>query len=351
MRWNDIHVGAVATSLGRTESTATAVAEGRYDPEEKEASGYLSTRVSDHGSPVDLAVDAVNLVLQRSGHRGEDFELLLHASVAFQGLDDFAAASYIQSRTIAGRAVSMEIKQASNGSMAAIELAASYLAARPGTGAALVTTADRFVPPVFDRFGTAGGLLLGDGGTAMVLTREAGVARLLSSASLGDATYQGLQVGQESWTQSPGERGWPVDGQARIEGFIAEHGPEVFPEMVQSIWSNENEVMSRALDDAGLQISDVDWWVFPNMGESLTDWDSRKSFGVELSRATWWDWGRRQGHLGAGDPVAGLTYLLESGKAKVGDRIMLNSAGTGFSFSAALVQVTAQPQWSNSADN
>jgi len=349
MRWNDIYISAAAASLGRRETTADAVADGRYDPEENEASGYHAVRVSDEGPAVELAVRAANLALQRCGKSGDEFELLAHASIAHQGLDDFAVASYLHRRTVGGKATALEIRQASNGGLAAVELAAAYLATRQGPSSALLTTADRFVPPVFERFRMAGGLLLGDGGTALVLSRDRGVARLLSSVAIGDSTYEGLQIGNEPWSDYPGANGWPVDGQARVEGFVAQHGAEIFPELVQSIWRNETETMERALADAGLGTDDITWWVFPNMGEALTDWDSRKAFGVDVSRTTW-DWGRRAGHLGAGDQFAGLAYLLESRKVRAGDRVLLNGAGTGFSFASAVVEIIEEPEWSNSAD-
>ena len=46
-----------------------------------------------------------------------------------------------------------------------MELAAAYLTVREAPDAVLLTTADRFVPPGWDRFRTAAGVLLGDAGT------------------------------------------------------------------------------------------------------------------------------------------------------------------------------------------
>jgi 3-oxoacyl-[acyl-carrier-protein] synthase-3 len=351
MRWDDIYVSAAAASLGREESTADAVADGRYDAEENEASGYLAVRVSHRGPAVDLAVDAANLALKRSGVDPEDVALVMHASIGHQGLDDFAAASYVQSHTVNGRASALEVRQASNGGMASLELGASYLAARPvgpRPSSVLLTTSDRFVPPSWNRWRAASGMLLGDAGTALVLTRGAhGVARLVSSVLIGDATYQQMQIGDEPWTEYPGERGYPLSIQTRVEAFIAERGPDVFPELVQSIGRLENETIHQALADAELEPRDIAWWSFPNMG-ALTDWYSLEELGVDVSRTTW-DWGRRCGHMGAGDQFAGLAHLLESGKARAGDRILFNSTGTGFTFSSAVVEVLEEPDWSSSA--
>jgi len=348
MRWNDIYVSSVAACLGREVSTSDAVADGRYDAAENESSGYLGVRVTEDGPAVELAVRAAELAVSRSGKRSEDFSLVVHASIAHQGLDDFASASYLQSRTIRGRATALEVRQASNGGLASLVMGAAFLAVQPEPSSALLATSDRFAPPSYDRFRTASGLLLGDAGTAMVLSRSPGVARLVSTVLVGDTTFQAMQIGADEWCELPGGNGWPVDTQRRVDAFVAQSGPDIFPELVQSISGIENETMERALADAELKARDITWWVFPNMG-GLTDWYALEELGADVSRTTW-DWGRRAGHLGAGDQFAGLAHLLESGRARAGDLVMLNGAGTGFSFGSAVVEILAEPGWPSSTD-
>lgn len=348
MRWDDIYVSAAAACLGRLESTDSAVSEGRYEAQEKEASGYLAVRVADSGPAVDMAVGAGNLALERAGVDSGEVDLVVHSSVAHQGLDDFAPAAHIQSRTTRGRATPLEVRQASNGGMAALHLTAAHLSMGTAPASALLTTSDRFTQPSYDRYRTASGCLLGDGGTSLVLSRGSGVARLLSSSVLGDTTFEGLQTGDEPWCDASGGNGWPVDQNARVEGFTARHGPEVFMDLVQSIWARERETIETALADAGLGAEEIAWWVFPNMGLNLTNWEARSAFGVDLSRTTW-EWGRRVGHLGAGDQFAALAHLVESGAARAGDHILLNGAGTGFSFASAVVRVLEEPEWTESA--
>ncbi|MEK8107765.1 hypothetical protein NKG94_27020 [Micromonospora sp. M12] len=170
MRWNDVWISAAAASLGHAESTETAVADGRYQQKDRDGDGYLAVRVVDEGPAVELAVAAGQLALHRSGRRPEEFALVTHSHVGFQGLDDFASAAHVQQRTVGGAATATEVRQASNGGMAALELTAAYLSADPGRPAALLTTSDVFHPPTYDRWGTSG-TLYGDGGTALVLSR------------------------------------------------------------------------------------------------------------------------------------------------------------------------------------
>lgn len=347
MRWDDIYLGAVAASLGGIEDTAAAVADGRYDAAERESSGYLGARVCAAGPAVDLAVTAGNRALARSGVPGERVELVVHASMAYPGLDNFAPAPYVQRRTVGGPASALEVRQASNGGLAALDLSAAYLAVRSATAAVLVTTADRFAGPMFDRYRTASGLLLGDGGTAAVLTRTPGVARLCSSVFVSDTTHEGLQTGSEPWSDSPGGNGWPVDGQARVRDYFAAHHADP-QDLVRGFWRAENDTMARALAEADTRAADIAWWVFPNMGLTLAGWESRAAFGVDLGRTTW-QWGRRQGHLGAGDQLAALTHLLESRRVHAGDRVLCHGAGAGFTFASAVFEILDEPDWPDTA--
>jgi 3-oxoacyl-[acyl-carrier-protein] synthase-3 len=339
MRWDDIHISAATARLGGLETTADAVADGRYDAEENTASGYLSVSVCETVPAVDLAVDAARRCLEQCDGQAGRFALVTHSYVGFQGLDDFATGAHVQSRTVGGDATALEIRQASNGGMAALELAAAYLTCGPAGRAALLTTSDVFMPPACERYRTRG-TLFGDGGTALVLSREPGLARLLSTSSTADTTHEGLQTGGEAWTHVAGGNGWPVDTDARVAGYIAKHGEEVFVDLVRSIFTAERRTIEEALADAEVTAADITCWVFPNMGLALTDWGARARLGVDIGRSTW-EWGRRVGHLGAGDQFAALAHLLGTGAVRPGDRILLNGAGSGFTFTSAVVEITA----------
>jgi 3-oxoacyl-[acyl-carrier-protein] synthase-3 len=350
MRWNDIYIGAVAAALGRVETTASAVADGRYDSDQRLADGYVSARIADGVPAVELAVAAAKLALSRAGTDPDDVQLVMHASIAHQGIDHFAPASYVQSRTVRGRANALEVRQQSNGGMGALDMAAAYLAANTDARAVLLATSDVFPPPAYERYGPDGGVLLSDGGTALVLRRGSGVARLLSTVVIGDTSHHGLYNDNAPWTTAPGGGGWPVNMTSRQDRYIAElGGPEAFVDIVRSLDEMQQETVRTALAEAGAEVSDIDWWVFPNVGDTLVDWDTYKDMGIDESRATL-DWGHRVGHLGAGDQIAGLAHLLESRIVRVGDRVLLNAAGQGFTFGSAVVEIVEEPNWTNSAD-
>ncbi|MFI5757218.1 ketoacyl-ACP synthase III family protein [Streptomyces sp. NPDC051569] len=343
MRWNGIYLNACGAVLGRLEETSVTVAEGRYDEAEAVADGYLSISVVDDGPAVDLAVKAADLTMGRSTVAAEDIDLVVHSSCNNQGLDHFAPASYVQGRTIGGRAAAVEVKQYSNGGLAALEIAASYLSVRSKTSAALLTTSDIFALPSFDRYRSDKGVVFGDGGTGLVLSRQGGVARLLSTAVISDGTYGAVYLGNKPFEEVENASDSPVDLRARRDEYLLENG-ELLLKIVQSLTERQKESVSVALADAGLTAADIDRWVLTNVGKTLDDIDFRATFGIEDDRTTY-EWGRRVGHIGAADQIAGLTHLLETGQVSPGDRVALCGIGMGFTYACAIVEILEQPEW------
>jgi 3-oxoacyl-[acyl-carrier-protein] synthase III len=333
MRWSDVHVTASAMVLGKPEDTATAVSQGRYYPAFHAAHGYLSVSVADDDRPaMEFAVDAARLALSRSRMDPADIGLTIHASVDRQGPDDIPPASYIHGKAVGGRASALEVKQACNGGIAALEMGAAYLTAMTAASSVLITTSDRCEPGA-DRYQSGLGELAGDGATALILSRVAGVARVLSTVILGDGSFLKL----------PGAAPpAPGTGSSRQE-LIAEQRRRLQP-MLRAMSALQRQCVEAALADAGTDGADISRWVFANVGLFLVDRKFRDAFGVDDSKTTW-EWGRTVGHLNAGNQIAGLTYLIESGAVRPGDRIALFGNAVGFSYGCAVIEITANPDW------
>lgn len=339
-----MYISGLGMVLGRRESTESAVASGRYSARDNEADGYTAVRVADEGPAVEMAVEAAGRALKRSGLDPAEVCLVVHACAAHQGLENLAPASYVQSRTVQGTATAVEIRQFSNGAMIALELAAGSLAARPAPRAALLTTADRFVSPAWDRYRSDQGTLFGDGATALVLSRRPGVARLLSTTVIGDASFVGLQIGDAPWTDAVDASSWPADLTARRKQHLAAQGVDLLMRLMTTTTRLQRESIEGALADAGITPGDVAWWVVPNMGRAVVDWDFRRRMGLHEARTTW-SWGREVGHLGAGDPFGGLTHLFEAGSVHPGDRVALVGVGQGENYGCAVLEILKEPGW------
>jgi 3-oxoacyl-[acyl-carrier-protein] synthase-3 len=347
MKWTDVFVAASAANIGRREEVADAVAEGRYDPEERIADDYEALRVSDR-APVEMALEAAELAVRRAGLPAGQFDLTVHVSIGYQGMDHWSPAPMIQARVGGGRCPAIEVRQASNGGMAALEITAAYLTVRPAPATALITTSDVYTLPMFDRYRSDRGLLRGDGATSIVLTRGGGgVARLLSTALLTDPTHDAVYRGTQEWGDSYGAHGWPVDLRGRTKEYLSA-GVNI-TEVIESLTQGQSQVMETALADAGVTARDIKRFVFPNAGRTVVDWDYRKrEFGIEEADTTW-AWGRQTGHMAGGDQIGGLTWLLETKAVHPGDKVVLAGVGAGWSFSAAVLEILEQPDWSASA--
>lgn len=329
MRWDDVYLSASAMALGAREDTATAVADGRYDHDLNLAHGYQSVCVAADGPAMNLAVLAGREALARSGVQPDDVRLVIHASCNKQGPDGVVPASYIQGKTVTSLACAIEVNQTSNGGIAAVELASAYLAAAPAGSCALVTTSDKW----HDRYRTNAGYLVGDGGTGLVLSRGGGVARVLATVVIGDGRFSDIR--------GVDERDYPDR-----RSYLAEQRRRMLP-MLLAMADLQKKSIELALAEAGLHSADIGTWVFANIGHfGIVDKEFRKTFGIQDSMTTW-DWGRTVGHLGAGDQIAGLTHLLETGAVRTGERIALCGSGAGFSYGCAVLQVTSEPRWSD----
>lgn len=333
MRWTDVNVAASAMALGKAEDTATAVSEGRYYPAYHAAHGYLSVSVADDDRhAMEFAVDAARLALSRARLDPADIGLTIHASVDRQGPQEIPPASYIHGRAVGGTGSALEVRQACNGGIAAMEIGAAYLTAMNAVASVLITTSDKCEPGT-DRYRTSLGELAGDGATAMILSRTAGVASVLSTVLVGNGSFLRL----------PGAAGSAPAGRSRQE-LIAEQRRWLQP-MQRAMSALQRQCVDTALADAGTDGAGISRWVFANAGLFLVDRKFRDAFGIDDAKTTW-EWGRTVGHLNAGNQIAGLTHLIESGAVGPGDRVALCGNGVGFSYGCAVVEVTASPDWS-----
>ncbi len=288
--------------------------------------------------PAAMAAAAARAALDASGHDGGEIDLILYADVYYQGQDLWAPASYVQRVAVGNRCPAIEIRQMSNGGMAALELAANHLGGSGGT-AALLTTGDRFDPPGFDRWRSDPGTVYADGGTAVVLSRRGGFAALRSLATVSEPELEGMHRGTDPFGSAPFSHRPRVDLAAHKQNFLAGHG---LSRSVDQINSGHDETLKRALADADCSLADIDLFVLPHLGLSRLGHLYLRRWGVDQA-ATTWSWSRTVGHLGAGDQYAALAHLVESGALRPGQRCLLAGVGAGFTWSIAVLEIIATP--------
>ncbi|WP_072478125.1 ketoacyl-ACP synthase III family protein [Amycolatopsis australiensis] len=341
MRFDDVFVAGCGTWLPPAMSVGDAIAEGLCEPALAAALDMASVTIAEEVPAPEMAARAARVALARAAVDPSEVDLLLHASFYYQGHDLWAPASYVHRVAVGNACPAIQIGQVSNGGMVSLELAASYLLARPGRGTALLTTGDRFCPPGFDRWHSDTGTLYADGGTALVLSRTRGFARLRSVATVGRSELEGMHRGAEPFGPAPFSYRKVVEMDAYKDAFVAEAGRSF---AVAQASSGQREAIERALADAGTELAAIDWFVLPHLGRKRLSAGYFGKLGVHPGQTTW-PWSRTVGHLGAGDQFAGLEQLVRTGAAGPGSRCLLVGVGAGFSWSGAVVEVLERPEW------
>jgi 3-oxoacyl-[acyl-carrier-protein] synthase-3 len=338
MKFEDVYIAGHGSRLPPAHSVEQAVADGLLDRTVAQQTKAVSVTVSEHESGPELAVAAARAALEHAAAAGHtpSVDLLLHADVFYQGHDLWAPASYIQDQVLRNSCPAIEIRQLSNGGMAGLELAASYLAASPEREGALLTAGDRFNPPGFDRWGSDPGTLFADGGSALLLSRRSGFARLLSLATHSDPELERMHRGDDPFSEVPFGVRPAVDIAATQAAFLARTGVSF---AVARVSAGQNTVLKTVLAEADLPLDAIDWFVLPHLGHRRLNATYFKPYGIDPERTTW-PWSREVGHLGAADQYAGLGHLLDSGRLRPGQRCLLAGIGAGFSWSCAVIEMT-----------
>ena len=339
MRYDSLFIAGLGSYLPAAVPVEDAVAQGRYDREDQDSSGLRSITVAgpDDSQP-SMAVAAGRVALARSGYRGADVSLLLHAVTAYNGLDGWNAGCYLQQEILGGGGLSFEIRQLSNGAVASIELAAAYLAASPGRDAALITAADQFAEPAWDRWRTTWGLVYADGASAAVVSRNTGFARVRSAVTVTDPGLEGLHRGALRFGSCSDASEYPIDFKARALDFgdIAAATGRISAGLTAAV--------TTAAAEAGIEVGEADHYIVPSFGQDLLRQQCLDVLGIPIERSTW-AWGATTGHLGAADQFASLTYLSEADRLNPGDRALIIGIGGGFNWTCVVLDIIERPAW------
>ncbi|MFH8404392.1 ketoacyl-ACP synthase III family protein [Streptomyces sp. NPDC018019] len=341
MRWKqELYVSGVGTALPPPVAAESETAAGRVTPERRAQLGYRSVCVSPDEAAADLAVRAGRSAVRHARTPAAEIGLVLHSSLWFQGLDMWAAASYVAAGAVGAHPVAFDVQQRSNAGLGTLEMAAAWLTAGPPERpAALLTTGDRFAAPAIDRWNSQEVCAYGDGGTALLLSRRSGFARVLATATVADNTLEPVGRGDEAFADAPGGKA-PVPLLRRAEQYAA--APESAGSG-QRLLKLLRQTADRVLADAGTTAGGLARAVLPATRRGNGRHELHDLLGLPESRTTW-GFGQHTGHLGTGDQFAGLAHLLAEGRLVPGDRVLLYAGGAGYTCTAAVIEMTEVPE-------
>ncbi len=318
------------------DTTAAALAAGRVDEETAQRLGYQEVTESVRHAAPEMAVLAARAALDEAGWLGADVGMVAHAWTYHQGHDFWSPANFVAQGIGASTAVAVGVQQMCNGGAAALEVAVTRMVADPALDRCVVTTADRFLAPAFDRWLGDYELAYGDSGTALLLNRAEGPYRLLSVATVVRSEFENMHRGDDPF--SPAPRTLPLDVRRTKRAFVAS-GAE--PRFAATLVEAVVQAVGEALTDAGLTPDDpsVRVLTLPRLGTgTLAEFFDPAVERLGLRNAEVLNLGGHTGHLGAGDSAANLAVLHAEKRLAGGEVALLLSLGGGFSWSCIAVR-------------
>nr|WP_296780690.1 ketoacyl-ACP synthase III family protein [Rhodococcus sp. (in: high G+C Gram-positive bacteria)] len=234
-------------------------------------------------------------------------------------------------------APAMRVDQVSNGGMAAIQLGYELLVG-PFADNVVVTTGDRHDGARFDRWRSDPGTVYGDGGTSLVMSTRPGPLLVRSVHTVSDPQLEGMHrpTDDSGHSVDAGRRTDRVDLGGAKQQFLKSNGTGP---TVARLMHGQRRAVEEAVKDAGVTVTDIDWFVLPHLGWRRVSSTFLTPFDIDVNRTTW-DFARSVGHLGPGDQIYGLDKLARSGVLRPGQLILLAGIGSGFSWSCAVLEVT-----------
>ncbi|QYN18913.1 3-oxoacyl-[acyl-carrier-protein] synthase III C-terminal domain-containing protein [Amycolatopsis sp. DSM 110486] len=227
----------------------------------------------------------------------------------------------------------------SNSLVGGIDLTARMISGSDDISHILLTGGETFGAPAFDHFTTDHGIAYGDGGSAIILGRAPGLARVLATASYTDPTLEQLHRGHSRFLPA----GTTEVGVEHVRERKTQYLRTVGARSVRTRTARGiREVVSRVLDDTGLALADLSWVVLPHYGHHHLETQCLQPLGladvVTLKHA-----GDQWGHIGPNDQIIGLTHLLARRAVDAGDHVALIGIGIGMTWTAVILRIGEIP--------
>ena len=330
MKVTDTYINGTGHWLPETVTSQWAVEAGLYSQEDRDADGFIGACVEKELAPPQMAVNAARNAIEAAGIDRSDISVVFHSSIWFQGVDMWPSASYVAAHAAHSGARAFDLQQQCNVGLGGLELASQLLSAMPG-GSVLMTTADRFGGDRIDRWKTENGVVYGDGAGAIVLSRNPGAFKVLSTFTQAENDLEKVVRGPEFRENPESET---IDITSRFAHFIGTGGMrEAAGRLVAAV---KNSV-AGALADANCDIGEMAHVVIPAVGRTKLDWQLQELIPVDLDRTNW-SFASTTGHLGSGDQFVGLSALQSAGQLQDGDKVLLVGGGAGFTCTSVVLE-------------
>ena len=180
MQVRDIFINGLGVFVPETQDIGFAVEQGQLTADTVANMGFTGVAVAGDLPAPEMALRAARDAVKHSGVSPNEFALLLYADVWHQGPAAWQPQLYLQHHLVGDDPLAVEIKHGCVGMLSGMELAVGFLRAAREHKAALIVASDNFGTPLMNRWTSGAGFtVLGDGASAVVLTKDPGLAQLL----------------------------------------------------------------------------------------------------------------------------------------------------------------------------
>lgn len=290
--------------------------------------------VEDGVGASDLALEASKQALAQAGLAATDIDLILFATlspdVCFPG-----SACFLQAKLGCRQIAALDLRTQCSGFLYGLQTADAFI--RTGmyrhvllVGAEVHSTGIEFA----DR-GRDVTVLFGDGAGAVVLGAAEGAGTIADRGVLFTKVCADGSGAKDLWCLAPTSARHP-----RLSHTMLDEGAQ-FPQMNGKLvfrWAIEKmpEVALDALNTTGVRVGDLAWFV-PHQANLRINELVAKRLGIPEDKC--WNNIVRYGNTTAATIPIGLAELMQAGKAKAGDLVLLASFGSGFTWGSALVRL------------
>ncbi|WP_337189273.1 beta-ketoacyl-ACP synthase III [Phenylobacterium sp.] len=289
----------------------------------RERTGIRQRRQADDGTPVsDLAVEAARRALEAAGRTPADVDLIIVATTT-PDLTFPATAAIVQRKLGCPVGVAFDVQAVCSGFVYALSVADGFVA-RGRSACALVIGAE-VMTRLMDWSDRGTCVLFGDGAGAVVLEPGEGAGTtadrgLLGFALRADGTKQDLLY---------------VDGGVstnRETGYLRMQGNQVFRHAVVNI----SEAVIAAAADAGVSVSEVDWFIPHQANQRILEGVARR-LGIDESKVI--STVAEHANTSAASIPLALDQGLKDGRIRPGQLLLLEAMGGGLTWGACVLRL------------
>ena len=284
--------------------------------------GIRERRVAAPGEKTsDLAFEAAQAALANAGATASDIDLIVCATTTPD--ETFpSVATKLQARLGMTRGAAFDVQAVCTGFLYALAIADNFI--RSGQARTVLVVGAECMTRLLDWNDRTTCVLFGDGAGAVVLTAGEGAGDNADRGVLNTKLYSDGRLHDLLYVD-----GGPSTTQTT--GHLRMHGKEVFRHAVNDIAA----AIMASLEEAGLAIGEVDWFVPHQANQRILDGTAKKlGIGPEKMVSTV----ALHGNTSAASVPLALATAVGDGRIKRGDLVLLEAMGGGLTWGAALLR-------------